>query len=154
MDVGERWEELADLAEKRRDDHVMPFTDAHFMLALTGAGRIEAAQGYLASLQEFARSGKSEVAEVTGRVGVPLCEGLLAAAQGHYDTAAGILYGLREALAPMGASHAQRDVFRQITIDVVTRAGQSDRARQLLEQRQTQRPGSDWARERLNALPQ
>ncbi len=38
VDVGERWEELADLATSRLGDHVMPFTDAHFMLALTGPG--------------------------------------------------------------------------------------------------------------------
>jgi len=46
VDVGERWEELADLAQVRTGDHVMPFTDAHFMLALTGAGSLEAARGY------------------------------------------------------------------------------------------------------------
>jgi tetratricopeptide (TPR) repeat protein len=44
VDVGERWEALAELAESRIGDHVIPFTDAHFMLALVGGGRLEAAQ--------------------------------------------------------------------------------------------------------------
>jgi tetratricopeptide (TPR) repeat protein len=152
VDVWTRWEELADLAESRRDDHVMPFTDAHFMLALIGAGRIEAARGYLASLQDFTRTVESEVSDVTGDVTVPLCEGLLAYGEGRYDAAADILYGLRDDLSPMGASNAQRDVFQQIMIDAVTRAGNNDTARALLEERHALRPGSDWAHERLKSL--
>jgi tetratricopeptide (TPR) repeat protein len=152
-DVGTRWEELADLAESRTGDHVMPFTDAHFMLALTGAGRLEAARGYLASLKKFARTGGNEAAKVTEMVAAPLCEGLLAYAEGRYDKAADILYGLGDDLSPMGASHAQRDVFRQMNIDAVTRAGRTETARALLEQRQAERPGSDWARDRLHVLP-
>ncbi|MFQ5626574.1 MAG: tetratricopeptide repeat protein, partial [Methyloligellaceae bacterium] len=153
VDVGERWEELADLAESRTGDHVMPFTDSHFMLALTGAGRLAAARAYLASLKDFARTGDNEVSVVTGDVTVPLCEALLACGEGRYDDAADILYALRDDLSPMGASHAQRDVFRQITIDAVMQAGQNGRARALLNERQAQRPGSDWARTRLNSLP-
>ncbi len=154
IDVGERWEELADLAETRFSDHVMPFSDAHFMLALVGAGRHEAARGYLSSLQAFSSSADSEVSDVTANVTVPLCEGLLAYGEGRYEDASGILYDLRENLAPMGASHAQRDVFQQLMIDAVTRAGKLDAARALLKQREVQRKGSNWARERLNALPQ
>ena len=136
----------------RMVDHVMAFTDSHFMLALTGAGRVEAARGYLASLKKFARSGGNDAARVTQDVVVPLCEGLLAYAQGNDDEAADILYAMRHCHTPLGASHAQRDVFQQITIDAVTRAGQSERARQLLEDRQTQRPGGEWARTRLESL--
>ncbi len=154
VDVGERWEELADLAESRFSDHVMPFTDAHFMLALVGAGRFEAARGYLASLQAFSRGAGNEVSDVTREHTVPLCEGLLAYGEGCYEDAFGILYGLRDNLSPMGASHAQRDVFQQLMIDAVTRAGKNDTARTLLEERDRLRGGSNWARERLSALPQ
>lgn len=152
VDVGERWEELADLAEKRFADHVMPFTDAHFMLALTGAGRLEAARGYLASLKDFAAAFDNEVATVVRNVTVPLCEGLLAYAEDRYEASAELLAGLRGELSAMGASHAQRDIFQQLLIDAVTRAGQTEMARKLLEERQAARPGSDWARERLAAL--
>lgn len=152
VDVGERWEELADLAESRFADHVMPFTDAHFMLALTGAGRLEAARGYLASLRDFAGTADNEVAGVTRDVTVPLCEGLLAYGEGRYEDAADALYALRGDLSAMGASHAQRDVFQQILIDAVTRAGRAGTARELLSERIVLRPGSDWARDRLEAL--
>lgn len=154
IEVGERWEELADLAESRFSDHVMPFTDAHFMLALVGAGRHQAARGYLSSLQAFSRSTDSEVSEVTANVTVPLCEGLLAYGEGNYQDAADILDVLCKDLSPLGASHAQRDVFHQLLIDAVTRAGRHDGARALLEQREAQRQGSTWARARLDALPE
>lgn len=152
VDVGTRWEELADLAQSRTGDHVMPFTDAHFMMALTGAGRLEAARDYLASLKAFAASGANEVAEVTQQATVPVCEGLLACAEGRFDDAADILYEMRDGLSPMGASHAQRDIFQQVMIDAVMRAGRTDTARSLLEERRQQRPGSDWAQKRLDML--
>lgn len=153
VDVGTRWEELADLAESRFSDHVMPFTDSHFMLALTGAGRLEAARGYLASLKEFAGTHESEISLVTRNVTLPLCEGLLVYAQGAYNEAADILYEMRNDLTPMGASHAQRDVFQQVMIDAVMRAGREKIARGLLDERNSLRPDSNWARERLNSLP-
>ncbi len=152
VDVGTRWEELADLAQIRTNDHVMPFTDAHFMLALTGAGRLEAARGYLAALQDFASKHDNAVAQVTEDVAIPLCQGLLACGEGRYDDAADILFGLSDDLWPMGASHAQRDIFQQIMIDAVMRAGRNSAARALLDEREAARPGSDWARERLKSL--
>ncbi len=53
----------------------------------------------------------------------------------------------------MGASHAQRDVFQQVMIDAVTRAGRDKIARDLLDERHALRPNSGWARERLSNLP-
>lgn len=153
VDVGDRWEELADLAQSRTGDHVMPFTDAHFMLALTGAGRLDAARGYVSSLRDFAQKESNQVASVTRDVNVPLCEALLACAEGRYGEAADALYDMRDDLSPMGASHAQRDIFQQVLIDAAMQAGQTDRARALLQERKAQRPGSAWARDRLEHLP-
>lgn len=153
VDVGERWEELADLAQSRTGDHVMPFTDAHFMLALCGAGRFDAARNYLASLKSFSGKQESQVADVTRRINVPLCEGLLAYAEGRYGDAADQLYAIRDDLSPMGASHAQRDIFQQIMIDAVMQAGRNEFARTLLEKRHAARPGSNWAQDRLDKLP-
>jgi tetratricopeptide (TPR) repeat protein len=153
VDVGVRWDELADLAQSRFGDHVMPFTDAHFMLALIGAGRLDAARDYLASLRNFAGATDNQVADVTRKINIPLCEALLAYGERDYGDAADGLYTMRDDLYPMGASYAQHDIFRQITIDAVMRAGQAARARKLLEQRVAARPGSDWARKRLEQLP-
>lgn len=152
VDVGERWEELADLAQSRTGDHVMPFTDAHFMLALCGAGRFDAARSYLASLESFVGEQESQVADVTRQFNVPLCESLLAYAEARYGDAADQLYALRDDLSPLGASHAQRDIFQQIMIDAVMQAGRTELARELLEQRHAERSGSTWAQDRLQKL--
>lgn len=135
-DVGDRWEELADLAESRLDDHVMPFTDAHFMLALIGAKRIDAARSYLASLNRFASASKSEAGRVTGEVTVPLAEALLAYGEGRYAEAGDGLHAVRHRLGPLGGSHAQQDVFHQTLIEAMTRAGRESTARALLAERQ------------------
>ena len=108
----------------------------------------------LASLKTFAHEGCNDAAVVTSETVVPLCEGLLAYAQGHYEDAADRLCAFDNDLSALGASHAQRDIFQQIKIDAVTRAGRSEAARLLLSERDARRPGSDWTRNRLEALPQ
>lgn len=152
VDIGERWDELADLAETRLDDHVIPFTDAHFMLALLGGGRIDAARNFIKSLKSFSKNGTGEASRVTGSVTVPLAEGLLAYREGKYGEASDALYALRHDLAPLGGSHAQHDVFQQIMIDAVTKAGKAGAARSLLSERLVLRPDNDWAQRRLAAL--
>lgn len=152
VDVGERWEALAELAESRIGDHVIPFTDAHFMLALVGGGRLEAAQTYIRSLKQFAKTGEGDAAAVTDRITVPLAEGLLAYGQGKYAAAGEALYALRHDLGPLGGSHAQQDIFHQLLIDAMMKAGRTETARALLSERLVLRPGSDWAREKLAAL--
>lgn len=151
VDVGDRWRTLAALAEQRIDDHVLPFTDAHFMLALTGAHRLDAARSYLDSLERFAAGG-SEPAQITATHTVPVAKALLAYADGRYGDAADRLLALRHDLGPLGGSHAQQDVFHQILIDAAMRAGRPELARSLLAERMVLRPGSDWARERLREL--
>ncbi|MGH7006359.1 MAG: tetratricopeptide repeat protein, partial [Alphaproteobacteria bacterium] len=48
--VGPRWEELADIAERRAKDHVLAFADAHFVMALAGAGRLDKAAAMVKSM--------------------------------------------------------------------------------------------------------
>lgn len=151
-DVGGRWEELAELAENRTGDHVLPFTDLHFMMSLTGAGRHDAAARYLASLEAFSREAAPDAAAVTASLGLPVAEALLAHAKGEYGTCADLLYPLRQSLAPLGGSHAQQDIFHQILIDAAIRDGRRDLARSLLAERSSLRPGGRWTRERLHSL--
>ena len=144
--------ELAELAEARTGDHVMPFTDLHFMMSLTGAGRLDEAARYLASLETFSREESPDAASVTAALGLPVAEALLAHAKGDFGRCADLLFPLRHALAPLGGSHAQQDVFQQILIDAVIRDGRRDLARSLLAERTSLRPGGRWTRERLDSI--
>ena len=38
VDVGNRWEELADRAQGHLDDHLLVFGDVHYLMALAAAG--------------------------------------------------------------------------------------------------------------------
>jgi tetratricopeptide (TPR) repeat protein len=152
VDVGDRWEPLAELALQRKGDHVMPFTDAHFLMALAGSGRSADADAYRNSLQGYAAEGGDDAAAVTRDIGLRLADALCAYGAGRNAEAADTLFEIRHDLAPIGGSHAQQDVFHQIMIDAATSAGKTDMARSLLRERTLLRPGSTWAPQRLAAL--
>jgi len=51
VDVGNRWEELADLSERRATDGCLAFADLHYMLALCGGERDSAAAAMIARMR-------------------------------------------------------------------------------------------------------
>ena len=68
VDVGQRWRELAEIAEKHIDDHVLAFTDVHFMLALCREGRLAQAERLLSSFRAFAATPGNSSAAVMAAV--------------------------------------------------------------------------------------
>ncbi len=147
IDVGARWQALGAIAAGRIGDHVMPFTDAHFMLSLIGAGEFETAGRYLASQQAFAAAGGSDAAEVTRDVGLALGEALIAYGEGRFGGVVERLQPKRAALSALGGSHAQRDIFQQILIDAAIKAGRVETARALLAERAQLMAGSAWGKQ-------
>ena len=142
IDVGPRWNELADLAEQRTDDGCLMFADLHYMLALTGADKEEARAEMTA---RFARdaAGSGEMEQRYARPGIAALAGLEAFAEGRYDAAFSHLTAARPLMATIGGSHAQRDVFERITIDAGLRAGRYDRAETILDSRRARRAGCE-----------
>ena len=55
VDVGDRWDELADKAEARIGDCLSAFTLPHWMMALAATGRDAAAQRMLEAMRDFAQ---------------------------------------------------------------------------------------------------
>jgi tetratricopeptide (TPR) repeat protein len=151
VDVGDRWQPLADLAEVRIGDHAMAFTDLHYMLALVGAGRMDAARRYLDSLRQFGAIGEGDMADTARDLTVPIASGLLAYGENRHGEAALQLEGFIDRMAPIGGSHAQQDIFRLITIDAVRRSGELRRAQALLKHRLRHRPSDGIAKAMLAA---
>lgn len=152
--VGDRWDRLAEVARERQDDHVMPFTDAHYMMALAGAGRLEEGARYLDRVAEFGASGDDEVALAARRILLPVCQSLLAFARADYGAAVDAFLPIRHDVAGLGASHAQRDVLAQLAIEAALRAGREEVVRRLVSERRVMRPGSRYlqhASERVTA---
>ncbi|MEL6520561.1 MAG: tetratricopeptide repeat protein [Pseudomonadota bacterium] len=142
LDVGDRWTELADLSETRTDDGCLAFADLHYMLALAGDHRADAATHLIARLYRDG-AGKSDTANVARHPGVAAATGLSEFAEGRYDSAFKNLSAAYPELPTIGGSHAQRDVFERMTIDAGIRAGNLDGAEDFLNRRKARRAGID-----------
>lgn len=141
IDVGNRWDELADLAEKRSTDGCLVFADLHYMLALAGDSRDDAATRMLARVAKDAQ-GHDEMALIMDNPGVAAAEGLAAFGAAQYGLAFDKLRAARPRFQTMGGSHAQRDVFERVTIEAGLRAGRLDATETLLNARTSMRDGA------------
>lgn len=149
VDVGERWQLLADKAEKLCTVRYFAFIDAHYLLALAAAGRHEQARTMLDRLREYAQASAETTAQVTARVNGALCEALLAYRQNDCARTVERLAPLRDEIYAIGGSHAQRDLFDEILVDAALRAGCNASARTVLSERTVLRPGNAWNWPRL-----
>jgi predicted Zn-dependent protease len=134
VDVGDRWSDLADHLAVRADDVVQPFLTLQYLYGLARADRPEA-DALLAAVRRAALEAPDHVRETWREVALPAAEGLVAHARGDD---AGALRGLRAALprlSEIGGSHAQRDLFEQLILDALIRAGRLSEAQQALELR-------------------
>jgi len=140
IDIGERWRVLAEHSATRIHDHMLPFRDAHFCLALAANGNFDVARAHIKSMAEFAAQNRLWRAEATRNVLIPLCEGMLAYEAGEYQRACDLFWTVRHEIASIGGSHAQRDLFAQIICDAAVRARDLPIARSLLSERVRARP--------------
>ena len=134
VDVGDRWSELADHLAVRAADVVQPFLTLQYLYGLARADRPEA-DTLLAAVRRAALEAPDHVRETWREVALPAAEGLVAHARGDFASA---LRGLRAALprlVEIGGSHAQRDLFDQLILDALIRAGRLSEAQQALELR-------------------
>lgn len=141
VNVGDRWEELAVLAENRATDGCLAFADLHYMLALCGGARDKAAVALIARMQAAQRH-DGEAQKVIAHPGLHIAQGLHAFASGEYSNAWMHLRAGRTDMLAIGGSHAQRDVFDRITIEAALRGGYMDAAEGLLLDRTTRRAGA------------
>jgi tetratricopeptide (TPR) repeat protein len=140
MDVGHRWNELAELSENRTDDDCVVFADLHYMLALTGDTRTDAAQRLRRRIA--ASAGETDMGQVSADPGVAASAGLTEFAEGNYQTAFKHLAAARATMQSIGGSHAQRDVFERITVEAGLRAGYTTQTAAILKQRSDLRGGA------------
>ena len=138
--VGQRWEELADLAENRATDGCLAFADLHYLLALIGGDRDVAAARLVAGMAR-ARASDSESKKIIAHPGLKVAQGLQSFAAGEYSIAWLHLQHAQAELCQIGGSHAQRDVFARITIEAALRGGYADAAESMLRVRTKQRDG-------------
>jgi hypothetical protein len=139
VDVGTRWQELADLSAARTQDGCLIFADLHYMLALTGDGRTADAARLVARIRRDAEICGDTAQQRMAKPGLEAALGLAAFGAGHFDQAFDHLSLARDTMQLAGGSHAQRDVFERMTIDAGLRAGKFEQTGMILDQRQVLR---------------
>jgi len=106
VDVGSRWEELADLAQRRIGDGALVFAQLNYLLCLLATARGDAVAAFLAALERQADSHAGTQARIAARVGLPLARFLCHQGSGRAITGDG--------LQSIGGSNAQRALFAMI----------------------------------------
>lgn len=132
VDVGDRWQDVADYLTDRVDDHVQPFLDLHYIYGLARAGRA-AADELLLSMEHHAASANADLRDRWRDVALPAARGLVAHARGAYQDASRMLAPTIGAMARIGGSHAQRELFERVLLDAQIRCGDLVPAQQKLE---------------------
>jgi tetratricopeptide (TPR) repeat protein len=132
VDVGNRWEELADKAEARIGDCLSAFTLPHWMMALNATGRTAAAERMIEAMRAFA-NGSGTVARIVRDYALPIAEAQLAHAAGRHAEALDLMRPAIGGMYRLGGSHAQQDVLEQLFVDAALKAGSSADIRLAVE---------------------
>jgi len=132
VDVGNRWEELADKAEARIGDCLSAFTLPHWLMALTATGRTAAAKRLIEAMRTFTK-GRGTVPPIVRDYALPIAEAQLAHAAGRHAEAVALMRPAIGGMYRLGGSHAQQDVLEQLFVDAALKAGSAADLRLALE---------------------
>ena len=139
IDVGNRWEALAEYLKTRATDTIQPFLTLQYLYGLARAERSEADR-LMQAVEDKARSATAWDHTVWHDVALPAARGVLAHARRDFASAARWLGIANPRLTEIGGSHAQRDLFGQLLLDAHMRIGNWQIAGQMLEMRRTWDP--------------
>jgi hypothetical protein len=152
VDVGARWDELGTIARRRVVDGRLVFADLHHALSLVGLGDADGLEAIAMGIASRSQ-GSTPSDTRASTFGAPTAFGLLAFREGDYAEAARLLLIGAPGLSSVGGSNAQRDVFEQMLIESLIRAGRLDEATKRLEARLSQRNGHNrFAETRLQRI--
>ncbi|MFF6779326.1 tetratricopeptide repeat protein [Streptomyces sp. NPDC012510] len=148
LDQDARWQKLADAWAAREDPPFYAFNDVHAVMAFAGAGRLDTADEFVADRRRWLRAqdgGRPHTNRVmTGEIGLPVCEALVAYARGDHPAVVELLWPIRRRLHTFGGSHAQRDAIQRTLLEATLRARRDDLARLLLGERTGLSPHSPY----------
>jgi len=139
LDVGNRWEDVADHMKGRARDTTHPFLTLQYLYGLGRAERAEANE-LMRAIEERAATTTGWDRVVWQEVALPAARGVSAHARRDYSGAVKWLSLANPRMAEIGGSHAQRDLFGQLLLDAHLKLGNWAIARQMLEMRRTWDP--------------
>jgi len=114
LDIGARWQKLADEAESRIGEHVLPFLDIHYALALARAGRVEAVAALCRSAEAHGAAAPPEMQALWRDIGAPLIRAVAEFGLGRAAVASRSLHALAAETHRIGGSSVQRALLAEI----------------------------------------
>jgi hypothetical protein len=147
IDVGHRWDELAEIARRRRHETTMVFASLHRLLALLAVGDWTGAADVAAALRADATNVHDEQSLVAASVGAELAAALLAllCPDGMSLPGRPPLAAIAEGLMPIGGSHAQRDLFVRTLAQLAGQRGDRTALADLLTLRRRMKQDDKFA---------
>jgi tetratricopeptide (TPR) repeat protein len=134
VDVGSRWQALAQAWLPLADDGLYSFNDVHATLAFVGSGDLANAERMVANLERAAlESGTNGM--MAREVGLPLARAIVAFGREQYAEAVDLIAPMRVNAQRFGGSHAQRDIVHLTLVEAALRAGRSSLAFALAAER-------------------
>jgi len=143
VDVGSRWEVLANSWEPFASHAWYAFNDVHAVMAFAGAERFDLGRQTLDALAQRA-AGSDTNAMMSREVGLPMANGLLAFAAGRYQETIDLLLPVRAIAQRFGGSHAQRDIIHLTLLEAALRGEKKALARALASERTQLKPTSPF----------
>lgn len=148
IDVGRRWDELAEIYANDGEDGFYVFNDMHALLASLATGRHEAAERRVAAMQAACDQAGTN-GRMSREVGSGIARGLAAFGRADYSTAVDELMPVRYRANVMGGSHAQRDILHRTLLEAAIRSGDRKLAVALGNERVMLKPHCPYSRELL-----
>ncbi len=145
IDVGNRWEALADTWAPVATAGNYAFNDMHAMMAFVGSDRTKAQDAVLQAQTAALESGTDNAA-FTSEVGRAATLAIKAFGEENYAEVIRLLRPIRSYTHRFGGSHAQRDLIDLTLLEAALRGGGTQLAAALTAERIAAKPASTSAR--------
>lgn len=133
---GSMWDDAARYAANFFQKPGLPFADFHMAMLAAATGDQRALEQRASALSTLVRDGNLPA----GPVVPALCHAVMAFADGRYADSARILEPIAHEVVRIGGSGAQREIVQDTLLVSLMRAGESEKARALLDERLHRRP--------------
>jgi hypothetical protein len=144
VDVGDRWQPLAERWAPHAAAGNYAFNDLHAMMAFASAGRSELV-GQLRESQHAAIGGDGDNRAFVEQVGESATRAVQSFVAGDHAEVVALLRPVRSSAHRFGGSHAQRDLFDLTLVEAALRSGNRPLAAALAAERVALRPASPLA---------
>ena len=148
VDVGERWQAVADHWTPVASGGNYAFNDMHAMMAFVSAGRSDAISAVLHA-QEAAAAHDTDNAGFIRDAGRAATRAIKAFGDGDYAETIRLLRPIRSSAHRFGGSHAQRDVIDLTLIEAALRGGDIRLAQALTAERAAAKGDSPFTQQLL-----